>query len=379
MFDQELKDKFYSKYYSFLEETSNKIIKKEFYVPKEGSRESSYYFRNREEFNKILSILINFNFKKKTFKKDAFFTFLENEYFGLASVNTLEKNLVHQIQMEVDIFMTSKYNCFFRREDFYQKNNPFKSNKEFHFFIISKILENIEFNPHYARFSAENEFYLLEEYFDKVMLQLKQKFDSLETENLHREVIRLEILKDKYHFYFLNSSIKKIEKLIDRLNSRSDKIKEGKDKLKLNISPQKLSKLYVLFFENNNTQINEEKIKRINQFISNCFVSDSKYSAITNTHYNTSKSIDFLVRKNFNPFIAVLIFLIRKKYIGEKRHLNIQNILLKDLKEINKEGIGLSTALRGVISKKIIPLSDKELIKLTKFNSLVDIKNIIKY
>lgn len=376
MLDQELKDKFYSKYYRFLEEIPIKTIEKEFYIPEEGPRETSYYFRNREEFNKILSTLINYNFKKETFKKDAFFTFLKNEQFGYAGINTLNKNFIHQIQIEVDLFVISKYSYFIKNVDFYEKNKPFKSNKEFYFFIVSKILENIKFNPYDTSFSTDNEFYLLEEYFDKVILQLKQKFDTLNIEALHHEVIRLEILKDEYHFYFLNSSIKKIEKLIERLNSRPDKIIENK--FKLNVSPQKLSKLYVHFFENNNTQINEEKIKRINQFIANCFVADSKYSAITNTHKTISKSIDFFSKENFKPFISLLIFLMRKKYVDEKGPSNIQKILLSDLKEINDGYIGLSTGLRGVISEKKISSTDKELIKLTKFKNFIEIRNIIK-
>ena len=379
MLDQTLEDKFNLKYYSFLEENPDEFFSHPFNISNESFYKNSYYYQNREEFNKILSTLINYNFKKKTFKKDAFFTFLENENFGITDINTLKKNMIHQIQNEVDEFMISKFNCFFKKEHFYQKNNPFKSNKEFHFFIISRILENLYFDPYYGSFSTENEFYLLGEYFDKVMLQLKEKFDLLKVEDLHREVIRLEILKEKHHFYFLDSSIKKLESLIVRLNSRSDKIKREKDKFKLNISPQKLSKLYLLFFENNNTHINEEKVKRINQFIFNCFVFDSKYSAITNTHKNTSKSIDFLNRKNFKPFIAILILLIKLKYVDEKVSLNIQKVLLKDLKEINKENIGLSTNLRSVISQEVYNYSKKDLLKLTNFKNITKIKSVVNF
>lgn len=378
MLDQELKDEFYSKYNTFLEEIPSKNVLSDFYISSEKFYKESYYYPNREGFNEILSTLINYNFKKKTFKKDAFFTFLENEHFGLVSINSLEKNLIHLLQMEIDIFMGSKYNCTFNEVDFYQKNNPFKSKKEFHFFIISKILENIKFNPFDGSFSAENEFYLLEEYFDLVLLQLKEKFDSLDIEVLHHEVIRLEILKEKYRFHFLNSSIKKIEKLIERLSSRSVKVKERKNQFKLNISPQKLSKLYVLFFENNNTQINEEKIKRINQFISNCFESDSKYSAITNTYKTKSKSIDFLNKKKFKPFIAVLILFIKLEYVEEKNASSINDILVSDLKEINTGYIGLSGNLRNVISQDLYPLSIKELIELANFKSFTEITSVLK-
>lgn len=376
MLKQDLQDKFYSKYQSFLEEIPSKNVLDNFYIPSEKFyKNSCYYYPNREKFNEILSTLINYNFKKKAFKKDAFFTFLENEHFGLVSINSLEKNLIHLIQMEIDIFIDSKYNCTFNKVDFYQEHNPFISKKEFHLFIISKILENIDFNPYDGSFSTENEFYLLEEYFGKVMLQLKQKFDLLNVEDLHREVIRLEILKEKYHYYFLDSSIKKLESLIVRLNSRSGKIK---DKFKLNISPQKLSKLYVVFFENNNTQINEEKIKRINQFISNCFESNSNYSAITNTHKTKSKSIDFLNKKLFKPFIALLILFIKLEYIEEKNGSSIKDILVSDLKEINTGYIGLSGNLRNVINQDFYHLSKKALLKFTNLKSLTEITAIIK-
>jgi len=165
MLDQEQKDEFYSKYNTFLEEIPSKNVLDSFYISSERFYKESYCYSKREEFNEILLTLINYNFKKNTFKKGAFFTFLENEHFGLVSMNSLEKNLIHLIQMEVDVFMGSNYNCSFNKVDFYEKNNPFKSKKEFHFFIISKILENIEFNPFDGSFSAKNEFYLLEEYF----------------------------------------------------------------------------------------------------------------------------------------------------------------------------------------------------------------------
>jgi hypothetical protein len=379
MLNQELKDRFYLKYNSFLKDIPSKNILQDFYISSEMFyKNSCYYYPNREEFNKILLILINYNFKKELFKKDAFFTFLENEHFGSVSINSLEKNLIHLIQMEIDIFMSSIYNSSFKKVDFYQKNNPFKSKKEFHFFIISKILENIEFNPYDGSFSTKNEVYLLEEYFDKVMLQLKEKFDLLEVEDLHREVIRLEILKDKYHLNFLDSSIKKIEKLIERLSPHSDNVKEKKEQFKLNISPQKLSKLFVLFFENNDIQINEEKLKRINQFISNCFQFDIKYSAITNTYKTVSKSIDFLNKKKFKPFIAVLLLFIKLEYIEEKNASKIKDILVSDLKELNAGYIGLSGNLRKVISQDLNQLSINKLIELANFKSFTEITSIVR-
>ena len=136
--------------------------------------------------------------------------------------------------------------------------------------------------------------------------------------------------------------------------------------------------MYVLFFENNNTQINEEKIKRINQFISNCFESDSKYSAITNTHKTKSKSIDFLNKKKFKPFIAVLILFIKLEYVEEKNASSINDILVSDLKEINTGYIGLSGNLRNVISQDLYPLSIKELIELANFKSFTEITSVLK-
>ncbi|WP_299670379.1 hypothetical protein [uncultured Polaribacter sp.] len=338
MLDQELKDKFYSKYQSFLEEIPSKNVLDNFYIPSEKFyKNSCYYYPNREKFNEILSTLINYNFKKKTFKKEAFFTFLENEYFGLTSINTLEKNLIYQIQIEVDMFMGSNYNCSFNKVNFYQKNNPFKSEKEFHFFIISKILENIDFNPYDGSFSTENEFYLLEEYFDKVMLQLKQKFDILKVEDLHREVIRLEILKEKHLFYFLDSSIKKLESLIVRLNSRSDSLLEeikeinqdsnntslvDKDieRIQTTLVIKTLEDIFNDFFKLNELVYNEFEKKKIKELI------QISFGIVNDLEVNKQIDVSFIPKNFRKDFVRIFLYLLEKGKIITKKTLLIETL-----------------------------------------------------
>jgi hypothetical protein len=376
---REIDEEFYFKFYKYLEKPLNKSINKDFFIPEEGPRKLSYYYKYKDKFNKILLILVNSSFKETVFKEDDFFIFLENQKYGYTNLNTLEKKLIYHIQIEVDKFISSKYNYLFRDEEFYRKNDPFKSKKEFHFFIISKILENIEFEPYNVSFSAKKEFYLFENYFGKVMIQLKENFNSVNIQDLHREVIRLELLKEKYQHYYLDFSIKKIEKLILRLNVLFDKSNNTKEKFNLEVSPQKFSKLLVLFFKNNKTEIDEERIKKINQFISNCFITNSKYSAIANTKNNELESIDFLNRENFKSFIALLILLKKLKYIKEIDALPIQRILVSDLREINKANIGLSNNLRNIISGDLNNLSKDHLLKLTRLKTLAEIKRVLMY
>ena len=338
MLDQKLQDKFYTKYHSFLEEIPSKNVLSDFYISSERLyKESCYYYPNREGFNEILSTLINYNFKKKTFKKDAFFTFLENEHFGLVSINSLEINLIHLIQMEIDIFMGSNYNCFFNKVNFYQKNNPFKSKKEFHFFIISKILENIEFYPCDGSFSTKNKLYLLEEYFGLVLLQLKEKFDLLKVEDLHREVVRLEILKEKYHFYFLDSSIKKLDGLIVRLNSRSDSLREeikeinqdtnnislvdrDLERIQTTLVIKTLEDIFNDFFELNELVYNEFEKKEIKQLIQIFF------GTVKEEEVNRLIDISFIPKDFRKDFVRIFLYLLEKGKIITKKTLLIETL-----------------------------------------------------
>jgi len=150
--------------------------------------------------------------------------------------------------------------------------------------------------------------------------------------------------------------------------------KEKKSKIKLNCSPTKFKNLLVKFFENKGIIIDDDKHNRITCFITNCFLWSSKYSLKSEGDY----TINFFEKKSFVPFIALLLYLSRiDKKIEFKSVTSFSNLLNTELKQNNKNHIGLSNNLRNKITKNLLNKNIIELCKLTGFKNSIEIKTII--
>jgi hypothetical protein len=78
------------------------------------------------------------------------------------------------------------------------------------------------------------------------------------------------------------------------------------------------------------------------------------------------------------PFIALLLYLSRiDKKIEFKSVTSFSNLLNTELKQNNKNHIGLSNNLRNKITKNLLNKNIIELCKLTGFKNSIEIKTII--
>lgn len=338
MINQILEDEFSLKYYTFLEKIPSKIIEKEFYIPSKHLHKTSYYFLNRDNFNKTLLFLINSNFKRAVFKKDDFFVFLENELFGYPGIDILHKRLIHKIQFNVDLFMGSQYDYLIKREDFYKKYNPFNSTKEFHYFIIKSILKNIEFIPETTGFIIKKSDYVIEAYFRKVLPKLRDNFKvSGLKSDLHIEANRLKILKEKHDFIFLSHFINEIEVLIAELNSYYGSSKKEIKEINQDISNTYLTKknleriqttlvintlenIFNHFFKLNElvyNQIYEKEIKELIQI---------SFGTIMESDVDKQIDISFIPKSFRKDFVRIFLFLLEKGKITTKKTLLIETL-----------------------------------------------------
>jgi hypothetical protein len=138
-------------------------------------------------------------------------------------------------------------------------------------------------------------------------------------------------------------------------------------KLKYNKSPLKLRDLLVHFFENKGEEIQENEVRKINTFLMNCVESKNKYSHIYNAGH---ESINFFTKKTFYPFVALIVYLIKKEAFEFSNPSELSKLFLYEFKTINQSYIGLSSALRDKISQELIPKRNEELLLIIDDKSI---------
>ncbi len=214
----DLIDKYNSMYYRFLDK-NNIDLKTVFYSS--YYNEGSYYYSNKESFDYLLLSVFDTGFKKKLYKKESFIEYVQKyEDYGFDLICKLEEELVKFIQEKVDMFFLVKRFHFIGRHDFYSDYIPFEDIEDFHIFIIKSISENIDFSPYDIGYSDKDDYYLIKQYYRKVVIKIREKNYKSDKSLLSKELNRLKIEKidheinhDKLAVDFLDFCIGHLESI----------------------------------------------------------------------------------------------------------------------------------------------------------------------
>ena len=202
------KESYNLKYQTFLNKSSAKINTNLFYIPNEASLQKTYYFRNKEKLDKSIPFFIGYNLKKKIFCTEDFFLVLQRGLIKTSEeIEALEKKLILEIQKQVDYFIHGKYTYLIKNVDFYKTYSPFKSEKEFHNYLIFTILKNLKYNGYTNSFDIIDHNLLLSEYFKKVEITIRENTESTDKHFIYKEINRLTFLKLKNNLNFLQQFI----------------------------------------------------------------------------------------------------------------------------------------------------------------------------
>ncbi len=196
--------------------------------------------------------------------------------------------------------------------------------------------------------------------------------------DLNAEELAKLIGVDKRRTIDLNNLINWIDSIeLDSITkiSKRQKLTYQHPKLAYKKSPIKLKELFIHFFNTNNISIDNDQRSRVGRFIINCIETNYKNYSLSSQSY---ESINFLNKRTILPFISLLVYLNKKELLVLKSSKQLSEILISELKHINKPNIGLSNQLRDNISQKLMTKSANELIIFTGFKNENEIKMFIK-
>lgn len=238
------------------------------------------------------------------------------------------------------------------------KNNEFNDNRKETFIKVENQL-------------TENNSYNLSEQ--------KQYNDNREITNINTVNHFTDIHNNTYQRTTNNNNYTNPQNKKRNLPKNESEKKEANQKIIIKFSPFKFKNLLIRFFKNAGIQIDTDKENKIDRFILNSIeVKNKKYTGFSGS--SSATTINFFDKKEITilKFCALLLVLINEDKIESIPDETLQNILIAQLKEINKKRIGISTDLRNQIRKNLHGLTNEKLAKHAGFKNLQEIIGLIK-
>jgi hypothetical protein len=199
--------------------------------------------------------------------KDTFYTFLRGYRFDWYPDDIFQflfKELAHTIQKNIDNLKNIWLDFFCKNEPFYDKYPPFNNSESENIFIVENIIKSIRFEPHNANFYFEdNSKEITLEYLENSEINIRENPSELNSELVILEINRLEAIKKKHKFLFIDRYIKSLRLILSDLGSIiEDHTPKSKNTKKLSLKQKEtLSSFLQSYFRVNTNQ--EQNIKKL--------------------------------------------------------------------------------------------------------------------
>ena len=303
-------------------------------------------------------------------------------------------NFYYSLNHYYTVDIQSRYFYFLEPLSIDKKLGFQEGDAKFKNFIIKLILQQMRFED--GNFILLDETYgtiinaLIAECVKNIRREMIQNTLDLDCNDLINDINKLEIAKNIGQFDFLDTPLTILRILNDDIKGQYEELKrnhsinysekrDSNQKITIAFSPFKFRNLLIKFFENAGVRIDSEKKNRINRFILNTVEFDrKKYSRFKGSPSETTINFFDNEKVTICKFWAVLLILMNQKAMSEIGAKPLQEILVKELQEININASGISLNSRNIIRENLNGLTIIDLAKYAGFKNYIEIKSIIK-
>lgn len=180
-----------------------------------------YSYKYHSHISIIIKIKIS-NHIESIVPKEEFYTFLRDYRFNWYPSDIFQllfKKLAHTVQKNIDNLKNMWLNFFCKNESFYNEYPPFNNLESENIFIVENIIKEIYFEPHNSDFFFKDNFKKITiNYLKNSIVNIRENHDKFDSKSIRLEINRLESIKIKNKFLFVDEYIKLLKDVISDLN-----------------------------------------------------------------------------------------------------------------------------------------------------------------